>query len=259
MRRALASAKPCARSLVLSSGTYFATPPTNFPLAQRTLLGSAVPSRPNSVLIGGLTIAAGAMAARYALQVYDKAQGTAPPDESSNAGGSDSSGRGGDSGSKGGEDGSGSSSSSSSSRSGDDKSASGDKAEGGAADSGSQQQSGSKMWGAEMFAKRFYRGGFEDKMTRREAALILGVRESATPERVRERHRKMLMLNHPDMGGSTFLAEKVRVSNGVFSPGPQPNESMAAESSHQRHLANTPRHILQVNEAKDLLLKGGGK
>lgn len=27
-----------------------------------------------------------------------------------------------------------------------------------------------------LFAKRFYEGGFEDKMTRREAALILGVR-----------------------------------------------------------------------------------
>lgn len=26
------------------------------------------------------------------------------------------------------------------------------------------------------FSKRFYEGGFEDKMTRREAALILGVR-----------------------------------------------------------------------------------
>jgi DnaJ family protein C protein 19 len=56
-----------------------------------------------------------------------------------------------------------------------------------------------------MWAKRFYRGGFEDKMTRREAALILGVRESATTDRIRERHRKMLILNHPDMGGSTFL------------------------------------------------------
>ena len=32
-----------------------------------------------------------------------------------------------------------------------------------------------------LFAKRFYEGGFEDKMTRREAALILGVRYVFAP------------------------------------------------------------------------------
>lgn len=42
------------------------------------------------------------------------------------------------------------------------------------------------MAGAEsLFGKRFYEGGFEDKMTRREAALILGVRESAAPQRIK--------------------------------------------------------------------------
>ena len=38
------------------------------------------------------------------------------------------------------------------------------------------------------FARRFYDGPFESKMTRREAALILGVRESASPERIKEVH-----------------------------------------------------------------------
>jgi len=32
------------------------------------------------------------------------------------------------------------------------------------------------FWSAQGMARRFYRGGFEDTMTRREAALILGVR-----------------------------------------------------------------------------------
>ena len=59
------------------------------------------------------------------------------------------------------------------------------------------------------FGKRFYKGAFEPKMTRREAALILGVRESASRERIREAHRRVLMLNHPDTGGSTLLATKI--------------------------------------------------
>jgi DnaJ family protein C protein 19 len=107
-----------------------------------------------------------------------------------------------------------------------------------------------------MLAKRFYRGGFEEKMTRREAALILGVRESATPERIRDRHRKMLMLNHPDMGGSTFLSEKVGARARWLvqrqavrhSPGP-----LSLTHSHALPLAP------QVNEAKDFLLGKGNK
>ncbi|TYZ69044.1 hypothetical protein PybrP1_006579 [[Pythium] brassicae (nom. inval.)] len=57
--------------------------------------------------------------------------------------------------------------------------------------------------------RNFYDGPFEDKMTRREAALILGVRESASEERIRNAHRKLLILNHPDTGGSTFIATKI--------------------------------------------------
>lgn len=58
-------------------------------------------------------------------------------------------------------------------------------------------------------SRNFYDGPFEDKMTRREAALILGVRESASEERIRNAHRKLLILNHPDTGGSTFIATKI--------------------------------------------------
>ena len=57
--------------------------------------------------------------------------------------------------------------------------------------------------------KNFYKGAFEPEMTKREAALILGVRESASKERIREAHRRVLMLNHPDTGGSTFVATKI--------------------------------------------------
>lgn len=61
-----------------------------------------------------------------------------------------------------------------------------------------------------------YKGGFEEEMTRREAALILGVRESADPKRIKDRHRKLLMANHPDAGGSTFLATKLNEAKDVL-------------------------------------------
>jgi hypothetical protein len=43
-------------------------------------------------------------------------------------------------------------------------------------------------------------GGFQSEMTRREAALILGLRESAAEERVKEAHRRIMIANHPDSG-----------------------------------------------------------
>jgi len=59
------------------------------------------------------------------------------------------------------------------------------------------------------FGKKFYEGGFEPEMTRREAALILGIRESATRKKVKEAHRRLAMINHPDTGGSTHVATKI--------------------------------------------------
>ena len=72
---------------------------------------------------------------------------------------------------------------------------------------GSSSSSGG--FGSSFYAKRFYDGPFEEEMTRREAALILGVRESASATRIKNAHRKLLILNHPDTGGSTFLATKL--------------------------------------------------
>ena len=56
---------------------------------------------------------------------------------------------------------------------------------------------------------RYYKGGFEGTMTSREAAMILGVRESADTKAILDRHRKMMFLNHPDQGGSTYLTMKI--------------------------------------------------
>ncbi|XP_036916003.1 dnaJ homolog subfamily C member 15 isoform X2 [Sturnira hondurensis] len=44
----------------------------------------------------------------------------------------------------------------------------------------------------------YYKGGFEQKMSRREASLILGVSPSATKAKIRTAHRRIMILNHPD-------------------------------------------------------------
>eukprot|EP00823_Brevimastigomonas_motovehiculus_P009494 TRINITY_DN9167_c0_g1_i1.p1 TRINITY_DN9167_c0_g1~~TRINITY_DN9167_c0_g1_i1.p1 ORF type:complete len:149 (-),score=24.66 TRINITY_DN9167_c0_g1_i1:105-515(-) len=59
------------------------------------------------------------------------------------------------------------------------------------------------------YGKKFYYGGFEPQMSRREAALILGCRESATKERIMERYRVLMRLNHPDLGGSPYVSTKI--------------------------------------------------
>ncbi|ORX51917.1 hypothetical protein DM01DRAFT_1375138 [Hesseltinella vesiculosa] len=57
---------------------------------------------------------------------------------------------------------------------------------------------------------KFYKGGFDAKMNKREAALILGLRESqATKNKIKEAHRKIMLLNHPDRGGSPYMATKI--------------------------------------------------
>ncbi|PSC73057.1 mitochondrial import inner membrane translocase subunit TIM14-1 [Micractinium conductrix] len=64
--------------------------------------------------------------------------------------------------------------------------------------------------------RAFYKGGFQPEMNRREAALILGVRESAPEEKVKEAHRRIMIANHPDSGGSSFIATKVNEAKDMM-------------------------------------------
>lgn len=66
---------------------------------------------------------------------------------------------------------------------------------------------------------KYYEGGFESEMTRREAALVLGVRESSSPKRIKEAHRNLLILNHPDTGGSTYVAGKINEAKELLIKG----------------------------------------
>lgn len=56
---------------------------------------------------------------------------------------------------------------------------------------------------------KYYRGGFDLKMNKREAALILGVSPTARPKQIKDAHKKIMLLNHPDRGGSPYLAAKI--------------------------------------------------
>ncbi|XP_031397127.1 mitochondrial import inner membrane translocase subunit TIM14-1 isoform X1 [Punica granatum] len=64
--------------------------------------------------------------------------------------------------------------------------------------------------------RKFYEGGFQPVMTKREAALILGVRERTPADKVREAHRRVMVANHPDAGGSHYLASKVNEAKDVM-------------------------------------------
>jgi hypothetical protein len=80
-------------------------------------------------------------------------------------------------------------------------------------------QPGSSDAGTRQMAKSMYKGGFDDKMTRFEAAKILGVSESADKTKTLERHRAMMKINHPDRGGSPILALKINEAKEIMLKG----------------------------------------
>ena len=53
-------------------------------------------------------------------------------------------------------------------------------------------------------------------MSREEALSILGLEAGASPEAVREAHRRLMTRVHPDHGGSTWLAAKLNQARDLL-------------------------------------------
>ncbi|CAN1142921.1 Mitochondrial import inner membrane translocase subunit TIM14-1 [Linum perenne] len=64
--------------------------------------------------------------------------------------------------------------------------------------------------------KAFYQGGFQSSMTKREAALILGIREKTPAKDVKDAYKKVMKANHPDQGGSDYLSNKINEAKNVM-------------------------------------------
>uniref|UniRef100_A0AAZ3SJW9 J domain-containing protein n=1 Tax=Oncorhynchus tshawytscha TaxID=74940 RepID=A0AAZ3SJW9_ONCTS len=66
------------------------------------------------------------------------------------------------------------------------------------------------------FSSHYYKGGFDQKMTKREASLILGISPTSTKSKVRDAHRSIMVLNHPDKGGSPYMAAKINEAKDLL-------------------------------------------
>mmetsp|Transcript_13177 Transcript_13177/g.18271 ORF Transcript_13177/g.18271 Transcript_13177/m.18271 type:complete len:162 (+) Transcript_13177:2-487(+) len=87
----------------------------------------------------------------------------------------------------------------------------------GAAAKSAQQPSDAAGRGLFGFRRYYYDGGFAPEMTKREAAQILGCRESATKDVILQKYRKLMKSNHPDLGGSRYLGTKINEAKAMLS------------------------------------------
>jgi hypothetical protein len=62
-------------------------------------------------------------------------------------------------------------------------------------------------------------GASDTEMTRREALRVLGLEEGASVEAINVAYRRLMAANHPDRGGSSYLAAKINEARDILLPG----------------------------------------
>ncbi|KAI5989423.1 hypothetical protein F5J12DRAFT_774474 [Pisolithus orientalis] len=66
-------------------------------------------------------------------------------------------------------------------------------------------------------ADEWVKGGFKAKMDRREAIAILGLKDGPSLRtRFKDAHRQIMLANHPDRGGSPYLASKINEAKDLL-------------------------------------------
>ncbi|KAK1226227.1 mitochondrial import inner membrane translocase subunit TIM14 [Marasmius sp. AFHP31] len=66
-------------------------------------------------------------------------------------------------------------------------------------------------------AEQWAKGGFKAKMDRKEALAILGLKDGPQVRlKLKDAHRQIMLANHPDRGGSPYLASKINEAKDLL-------------------------------------------
>ncbi|KAG8907994.1 mitochondrial import inner membrane translocase subunit TIM14 [Tulasnella sp. 403] len=78
-------------------------------------------------------------------------------------------------------------------------------------------KTGALRIGGKAAQDQWAKGGFRPKMDRREAIAILGLRDGASLKtQFKDAHRQVMIANHPDRGGSPYLASKINEAKDLL-------------------------------------------
>lgn len=79
---------------------------------------------------------------------------------------------------------------------------------------------GAALWLGSRYLKRLPSGrppgSPSGPMSISQAAAILGIAPSSDPQTVREAHRRLIAANHPDRGGSDYLAQQINQARDIL-------------------------------------------